>query len=140
MNNLKELLVKPVWQMTGEEFLFLSRHASVQAEAQPQPTTDTERKYVYGILGIAKLFGCSLPTANRIKKSGKIDKAITQIGRKIIVDAELALELAGKKPEDADKGGDYGLYKRNITRTSRYPLAGIPAKSVKMLRKKPPKF
>ena len=56
-----------------------------------------ERKYVYGILGIAKLFGCSLPTANRIKKSGKIDKAITQIGRKIIVDAELALELAGKK-------------------------------------------
>ena len=69
MNNLNELLVKPVWQMTGEEFLFLSRHASVQAEAQPQPTTDTERKYVYGILGIAKLVGCSLPTANRIKKS-----------------------------------------------------------------------
>ena len=97
MNNLKELLVKPVWQMTGEEFLFLSRHASVQAEVQTQPTTDTEKKYVYGILGIAKLFGCSLPTANRIKKSGKIDKAITQIGRKIIVDAELALELAGKK-------------------------------------------
>ena len=68
-----------------------------QTEAQLQPVTDTERKYVYGILGIAKLFGCSLPTANRIKKSGRIDKAITQIGRKIIVDAELALELAGKK-------------------------------------------
>ena len=75
----------------------LSKHASGQAEALPQPVTDTEKKYVYGILGIAKLFGCSLPTANRIKKSGKIDKAITQIGRKIIVDAELALELAGKK-------------------------------------------
>ena len=84
--------------MTGEEFIFLSKYASNQTEAQPQPVvTDTERKYVYGILGIAKLFGCSLPTANRIKKSGKIDKAITQIGRKIIVDAELALELAGKK-------------------------------------------
>ena len=78
--------------MTGEEFIFLSKHASNQTEAQPQPITDMERKYVYGILGIAKLFGCS-----RIKKSGKIDKAITQIGRKIIVDAELALELAGKK-------------------------------------------
>ena len=76
--------------MTGEEFIFLSKHASNQTEAQPQPVTDTERKYVYGILGIAKLFGCSLPTANRIKKSGKI-------GRKIIIDAELALELAGKK-------------------------------------------
>ena len=83
--------------MTGEEFIFLSKHASNQTEAQPQPITDMERKYVYGIPGIAKLFGCSLPTANRIKKSGKIDKAITQIGRMIIIDAELALELAGKK-------------------------------------------
>ena len=97
MKNLQELLSKPVWQMTGEEFIFLSKHASRQTETQPQPITDTERKYVYGILGIAKLFGCSLPTANRIKKSGKIDKAITQIGRKIIVDVELALELAGMK-------------------------------------------
>ena len=97
MKNLQELLSKPVWQMTGEEFIFLSKHASRQTETQPQPVTDTERKYVYGILGIAKLVGCSLPTANRIKKSGKIDKAITQIGRKIIVNVELALELAGKK-------------------------------------------
>ena len=97
MKNLQELLSKPVWQMTGEEFIFLSKHASRQTETQPQPVTDTARKYVYGILGIAKLFGCSLPTANRIKKSGKIDKAITQIGRKIIVNVELTLELAGKK-------------------------------------------
>ncbi|KAA6317542.1 hypothetical protein EZS27_032319, partial [termite gut metagenome] len=50
-----------------------------------------------GISGIARLFGCSIPTANRIKQSGKIDKAITQIGRKIIVEADLALELAGRK-------------------------------------------
>ena len=39
----------------------------------------------------------SLPTANRIKQSGKINRAITQIGRKIIVDADLTLELAGRK-------------------------------------------
>ena len=71
MKNLQELLSKPVWQMTGEEFIFLSKHASRQTETQPQPITDTERKYVYGILGIAKLFGCSLPTANRIK--GKLN-------------------------------------------------------------------
>lgn len=55
------------------------------------------KEYVYGIGGIARLFGCSMPTANRIKKSGKIDRAITQIGRKIIVDADMALELAGHK-------------------------------------------
>ena len=95
---LKELLSKPVWQMTGEEFIFLNRHASTDSEAKTsQPVTDTDKKYVYGIIGIARLFGCSIPTANRIKKSGKINRAITQIGRKIIVDAELAIELAGHK-------------------------------------------
>ncbi|WP_348537109.1 DUF3853 family protein [Parabacteroides sp. PF5-9] len=57
----------------------------------------SEAKYVYGIAGLARLFNCSIPTANRIKASGKIDKAIKQIGRKIVVDAELALELAGRK-------------------------------------------
>ena len=41
----------------------------------------------------------AIPTANRIKKSGVIDKAITQCGRKIIVDSELALQLVGRKPQ-----------------------------------------
>lgn len=39
-------------------------------------------------------FGCSIPTANRIKASGVIDGAITQIDRKIVIDQELALKLA----------------------------------------------
>ena len=92
---IRELLSKPVWQMTGEEFILLNRHALQEREARAaQPAADTEKKYVYGIGGIARLFGCSMPTANRIKKSGKIDRAITQIGRKIIVDADMALELA----------------------------------------------
>ena len=90
---IRELLSKPVWQMTGEEFILLNRHALQEREARAaQPAADTEK-----IGGIARLFGCSMPTANRIKKSGKIDRAITQIGRKIIVDADMALELAGHK-------------------------------------------
>lgn len=94
--NITDLKEKPLWQMTGEEFLFLQQSAGQKTE-QPPVITDTTKKYVYGILGISKLFGCSIPTASRIKLSGKIDKAITQIGRKIIVDAELALELAGRQ-------------------------------------------
>lgn len=94
--NVKELKEKPIWQMTGEEFLFLQQN-SEQKQIQPVTLSETQKKYVYGIGGIARLFGCSIPTANRIKQSGKIDKAITQIGRKIIVEAELALELAGRK-------------------------------------------
>lgn len=96
--NFDELRLKPLWQMTGEEFLFLQRHAESEVQQQSKTVVpDTTKRYVYGIGGIARLFGCSIPTASRIKKSGKIAKAITQIGRKIIVDAELALELARQK-------------------------------------------
>ena len=95
---VKNLLSKPVWQMTGEEFILLNRHALQENEVRTvQPAADKDKKYVYGIGGIARLFGCSIPTANRIKKSGRINRAITQIGRKIIVDADMALELAGRK-------------------------------------------
>ena len=95
---VKNLLSNPVWQMTGEEFILLNRHALQENEVRTvQPAADKDKKYVYGIVGIARLFGCSIPTANRIKKSGRIDRAITQIGRKIIVDADMALELAGRK-------------------------------------------
>lgn len=55
-----------------------------------------KRNLVYGIGGIAQLFNCSLTTANRIKASGKIDEAITQWGRMITVDADLALSLLKK--------------------------------------------
>lgn len=94
--NIKELKAKPIWQMTGEEFLLLQKDADT-TKPERKPTKESSKKYVYGIQGLAQLFGCSVPTAHRIKKSGKINKAVTQIGRKIIIDAELALELAGQK-------------------------------------------
>ena len=81
---IHELLLKRISDMTGQEFLELLQ-------------VETSKKYVYGIKGLSELFDCSIPTANRIKASGKIDKAITQIGRKIIIDSELALKLAGDK-------------------------------------------
>ena len=95
---INELLGKPVWQMTGEELLFRAQHGNMSTSGETaKASSKEEKRYVYGLAGIARLFGCSLPTANRIKQSGKINRAITQIGRKIIVDADLALELAGRK-------------------------------------------
>ena len=88
--------------MTGEEFMFFSKTASHNDEAKTHDTpsqSNSEKKYVYGIDGIAEIFGCSRPTASRIKKSGRINAAIRQIGRKIVVDVELALSLAGQKKE-----------------------------------------
>ena len=55
-------------------------YGKVPAEVVP------DKHYEYGIEGLAKVFKCSIPTANRIKKSGVIDAAITQVGRKIVVD------------------------------------------------------
>ena len=96
---INELLDKPVWQMTGEELLFLAQHGKTndEGEVAVNSSAKEQKHFVYGLAGLARLFGCSLPTANRIKQSGKIDRAITKIGRKIIIDAELALELAGRK-------------------------------------------
>jgi len=88
---------KPLWQVTIGEFLsllneYLTANFPIKEEKQEvEPVR--EKRYVYGIPGIAALFNCSLATANRIKKSGKIDDAIMQTGRKIVVDADLALKL-----------------------------------------------
>ena len=90
--NFNQLLQKPIAMMTGEELCFLITR-SVESTEGTTPQVASKGNY-YGIEGIARVFGCSVPTANRIKNSGIIDKAITQIGRKIIVDADLALSLA----------------------------------------------
>ena len=88
-----------MWQMTSEELLFLAQHGKThdEGEVTVKSSSKEQKHFVYGLAGLARLLGCSLPTANRIKQSRKIYRAITQIGRKIIIDAELALELAGRK-------------------------------------------
>lgn len=52
-----------------------------------------EKKYQYGLKGIMNIVGCQKTTAWKIKKSGILDDAIIQIGKKIIIDEGKALEL-----------------------------------------------
>lgn len=66
-------------------------NATQQEEAKPT------KRYVYGLKGLMNLLGCSKTTASRLKSSGKIDEAITQVGALIIIDADKALKLAGKQ-------------------------------------------
>lgn len=76
------------------EALLSSQAALASAvQAIQQELIRPERKYVYGIQGLADLLHCSKPTAQRIKSSGKIDAAISQFERTLIIDAELAIEL-----------------------------------------------
>ena len=96
--SFETLLQPPVCMMTGEQLAFLVSNLSLLDGQGNKASSDKEsakpRRLVYGIKGIAETFGCSVPTANRIKRSGVIDGAITQVGRKIILDADLALKLA----------------------------------------------
>jgi len=97
---------KLVSDMTTEEFndnllkqfkVFLGESTLNVDNKVGQSDKNQPENLVYGINGIAKLFNCSKPTASKIKKSGKIDQAISQCGRVIVCRADLALELAGKK-------------------------------------------
>jgi hypothetical protein len=70
---------KKISDLTVEEFISLNRII--------------EKKYEYGIKGIAKIFGCSRDKAQKIKNSGDIDGAIYQNKNTIVVDVNKALEL-----------------------------------------------
>lgn len=76
----------------GELVDIIKETMSTQIASSPMPE-QPKRNLEYGIAGIARIFNCSISTANRIKASGKIDDAITQIGRIITIDVDRALQL-----------------------------------------------
>jgi len=84
---------KPVMlaSLTVQEFLSMIKE--VIPESNEYVSSKEEKKYVYGLKGLADLLDVSYQTAYRIKKSGKLDKAIKQIGRKIIIDVDITMEL-----------------------------------------------
>ena len=74
----------PIWKLTVEEFVEVANNLTA------------EKKYEYGLKGIAKILGCSLSKASEIKSSGILDEAIIQNGNIIIIEKEKALQLFGK--------------------------------------------
>ena len=72
---------KPLLELTVEEFMNLQKN-KVQ-----------EKKYEYGLKGLAKTLGCSRSKAAEIKSSGILNDAIIQNGNLIIIDKEKAMEL-----------------------------------------------
>lgn len=87
----------PIWQLTVGEFLELQKQSMQPAPSPKEIDVGNKKRLVYGLKGIAGLFQCSITTAQKIKNEGLIDKAITQFGRKIIVDADLALKLVKER-------------------------------------------
>jgi len=66
-----------------------------QPEEKKEVRQSTGR-LVYGLKGIADLFGVSHLTAQRYK-DGLIKEAVRQNGRKIVTDVDLALELFNER-------------------------------------------
>lgn len=102
--DIRMLLDKPIWQLSGREFAALMRSTLMEMETGKEE--EPKKRFVFGLDGICDLFGCSKSTAERIKKSGIIDAAITQVKRKIVVDAELALQLFGNRMKAGMVDGD----------------------------------
>lgn len=75
----------PIWRLTVEEFLEVSKK------------NNSEKKYEFGLKGLAKMLGCSISKASEIKSSGLLDDAIIQNGNIIIIDKEKALALFAQK-------------------------------------------
>lgn len=83
---MKEVnLETPLWQLTVGEFLEISKSFIY------------EKKYEYGLKGLAKILGCSVSKASEIKSTGILDDAIVQKGNIIIIDKEKALQLFAQK-------------------------------------------
>lgn len=59
--------------------------------------SEVNRHLVYGLAGLAKLLGVCKSTASKIKSSGILNPAISQHGKVIVIDADLALELMKAK-------------------------------------------
>ena len=88
----------PIGAMTIGDLKLLMHEILETAAGQnaTKRTTPSAKRYVYGIKGIEELFGCSHATAQHYKDH-VIKEAVTQNGRKIIVDVEYAIELFGRR-------------------------------------------
>lgn len=78
----------PLYSLSVEQFIVLNQMMKEHLDAPQQE----DREYVHGLRGIQRLFDVSHKTAQRYKDTF-LAPAITQNGKKILVDKKLALEL-----------------------------------------------
>lgn len=64
----------------------------LQFKEVTQIDIQTPKRYVYGLKGIRGLFDCSHGTAQKLKDT-ILQPAVSQVGRKIIVDVDMAMDL-----------------------------------------------
>lgn len=89
--NIEELLARPIWQLTGEEYCALARYANAASSG----TAASPSHQAVGVQALAKELGCSTSMIYVIKKCGALDDAIiSRIGKKDVFDVDKARKLA----------------------------------------------
>lgn len=102
---IEGLLVKPLWQMTGEEYCQLTQYAmslSPNAETSPAPMGQK----ALGVHALAVELGCSDSTIYALMRAAREgdgsaegggilkDAIVSRIGRRIVFDVDKARDLA----------------------------------------------
>lgn len=86
---IEELLGRPIWQMSGREFLALAQYAVKGCKDTPVAQT-----ICTGVKRLAEFLSCSEATIYAYKKEGILNDAIvSRIGKKIVFDGEKARTL-----------------------------------------------
>ena len=87
------LLEKPLWKMTGEEFLQLNE--LTRGSSNPTTENNEPKLYAHGVNELAAMLGCCPSTVYSLKKLRILDNAIvSQIGKRIVFDVHKARILA----------------------------------------------
>lgn len=85
----------PVAMLTARQlrdYLGLSPEVLDKIKTIDENAQQTPKRYVHGVTGIKELFNCSYPTAHKLKET-ILKPAISQQGRVIVVDVDLAMQL-----------------------------------------------
>ena len=91
--NIKSLLAKPLWQLTGEEYVALHAYAVKMANDKGGVTKASIR--CTGVRELAQYLNCCESTIYGMKREGVLDDAIlSSIGKSTVFDGEKARELA----------------------------------------------
>ncbi len=88
-----DMLDKPLWQLTGKEYVALHAYAAKRANEKNDTLQTTTR--CTGVRELAQYLNCCESTIYGMKREGVLDDAIlSSIGKSTVFDGEKARELA----------------------------------------------
>lgn len=91
--DINGLLAKPLWQLTGSDYVALHAYASSTITGEGLRTKTVTK--VTSIRSLATYLSCSESTIYSMRREGVLDEAIiSHIGKSLVFDVEKALELA----------------------------------------------